>query len=131
VTWPGPRYFDTVSSTGGGALRIGTFEPVLFLASSSAQKSSVIGVPTDAVRAIARAGLAAGPADASPCSVNRRMGGQVVAAARTFLRRLERCDVVVGAHLERQVGPDAVDREHPGELLLLVNSFGMVNVNMP
>jgi hypothetical protein len=36
VTVPGPRYFETVSVTGEGALFIGVFAPLVYCASSSA-----------------------------------------------------------------------------------------------
>src|SRR6185503_14241296 len=61
VTTPGPRYFDRVTFTGGGAFRMGAFVPVLYFASSSTRRSSGIGIPTAAVRANGLDGPATGP----------------------------------------------------------------------
>src|SRR2546428_2828447 len=76
-TAPGPRYFEIVTFTGGFDDVIGALAPVLYLASSSAQSSSGIGVPTVAVREMALARVAAGPVNDGPVCANRSTGGRL------------------------------------------------------
>ena len=79
-------------------------------------------MPTEARRSIALATVAAGPGRLAVI-VEAKRRWQVVAARRALLRRLERRDVVVRAHVERNAGGDAVDRQHPRELLVLSELF--------
>src|SRR5437762_192059 len=77
VTPPGPRYLEIVTVTGGRLPFIGALVPLVYRASSSAQRSSVIGESTNAVRNRAFSGLAAGPVNVRPFSANRSTGGRL------------------------------------------------------
>src|SRR5262249_49096474 len=77
LTSPGPRYLESVRVTGGGVFRIGVLAPLVYLASSSAQRSSVSGVESVAVRVIDLATLATGPLSEGPRSTNLTMGGRL------------------------------------------------------
>src|SRR2546428_13565239 len=76
-TAPGPRYFEIVTFTGGFDDVIGALAPVLYLASSSAQSSSGIGVPTVAVRGRALGGGAAGPVNDGPGAADAGTAGRL------------------------------------------------------
>src|SRR5262245_33675024 len=78
VTVPGPRYFERVNSTGGGALRISLFAPLVYCASSSAHRLSASGTPTTAFIDFAvLAGWAIGPTMPGPAVAKRRTGGRL------------------------------------------------------
>jgi hypothetical protein len=77
VTLPGPRYLDSTKATGGGASRNGVLVLLVYLESSSTQKSNLIGSATDALRAVARRALATGPVNDEPFSANLSMGGRL------------------------------------------------------
>src|SRR5688572_9486906 len=50
TTVPGPRYWDHVSTTGGGGFRIGAFVPLEYYASSSVPSGRRSGIATEVVR---------------------------------------------------------------------------------